>query len=382
MQKLKRVVIKEELVALTGKVNHAIVLNQMIYWSERVKDSDKFIEEELEKQRRNIDGSQESEEDIKSYLKNGWIYKTADEMAEECMNIISRQTINRIFNDLVDNGWLDKRRNPKYKWDKTWQYRVNLTKIQKDLQSIGYSLEGYSLLNNPETNDNSEDDQPNAQNEQPNAQNEQSSSQNEQSKAHYEQTIPEITTEITSKITTDNQSINEARKNNNGIEQQPKKEEPIDRLTDLNNNKKEKTKEQKILELQNIISDKKELPIPVAKPMMMYTERLIDDEIDIEDIISTYYANKEVINEYQFGNILSNVLYGTKGKIRNIRGLLHTAIKNYFKDINEVEHLKESKPKEIVPDWFKERKNEIKEPQDIAYNLASARNRFSDIFNF
>ena len=194
--------------------------------------------------------------------------------------------------------------------------------------------------------------------------------------------ITENTTEITSKITTDNQSINEASKNNNGIDQQHKKEEPIDRLTDLNNNKKEKTKEQKILELQNIISDKKELPIPVAKPMMMYAERLIDDEIDIDDIISTYYANKEVINEYQFGNILSNVLCGTKRKIRNIRRLLHTAIKNYLNDINEVEHLKESKPKEIVPDWSKERKNEIKEQQDIAYNLASARNRFSDIFNF
>lgn len=194
--------------------------------------------------------------------------------------------------------------------------------------------------------------------------------------------ITENTTEIMTKINTENRSINEARRNNNGIEQQPKKEEPIDRLTDLNKNKKEKTKEQKILELQNIISDKKELPIPVAKTMMIHTERLIDDEIDIEDIVSVYFANKEVINEYQFGNILSNVLYGTRGKIRNIKTLLHTAIKNYFKDINEVKHLKESKPKEIVPDWFKKRKNEIKELQDTAYNLEGARDRFSDIFNF
>ena len=45
MKKLRRVVIKEELVALTGSVDAAIVLNQMIYWSERVKDFDDFIAE-------------------------------------------------------------------------------------------------------------------------------------------------------------------------------------------------------------------------------------------------------------------------------------------------------------------------------------------------
>ena len=363
MRKLKRVVIKEELVALTGKVNHAIVLNQMIYWSERVKDSDKFIEEELEKQRRNIDGSQESEEDIKSYLKNGWIYKTADEMVEECMGITSRQTMSRIFKDLVDKGWLDKRKNPKYKWDKTWQYRVNLTKIQADLQDKGYSLEGYSLLNKPGTKDNSEDEQPNAQNEQSSSQIDTSSAQIEQSNAHSEPAIPEITSEITSEIITENLSINESSKNNNGIEQQPKKEKPNDRLTDL----------------QNIISNKKHLPIPVVKPMMMYAQRLIDDEISIDEIESMYYANKEVVNEFQFGNILSNVLYETKGKIRNIRGLLHTAIKNYFNDINEVEQKKESRPKKIVPDWFREQQEERERQK---YNLEGARDRFNDIFNF
>src|SRR5690606_28523378 len=97
VKKLKRVVIKEELVALTGKVNHAIVLNQMIYWSERVKDADQFILEEVKKAREFSDGSQESEEDIKEYLKNGWIYKTSEEMVEECMGITSRQTMSRIF---------------------------------------------------------------------------------------------------------------------------------------------------------------------------------------------------------------------------------------------------------------------------------------------
>lgn len=47
--KLKRVVIKEELVALTGDAISALVLNQFIYWSERRHDFDKFIKEERER---------------------------------------------------------------------------------------------------------------------------------------------------------------------------------------------------------------------------------------------------------------------------------------------------------------------------------------------
>ena len=46
LQKLKRVVIKEELVVLTGDIFKAVILNQFLYWSERVKDFDKFISEE------------------------------------------------------------------------------------------------------------------------------------------------------------------------------------------------------------------------------------------------------------------------------------------------------------------------------------------------
>lgn len=47
--RLKRMVIKEELVDLTGDFKLAIVLNQMMYWSERVHDFDLFLQEENEK---------------------------------------------------------------------------------------------------------------------------------------------------------------------------------------------------------------------------------------------------------------------------------------------------------------------------------------------
>ena len=43
MNKLKRVVIKQELVELTGDYRPALILNQFIYWTERMKDTDKYI---------------------------------------------------------------------------------------------------------------------------------------------------------------------------------------------------------------------------------------------------------------------------------------------------------------------------------------------------
>jgi len=137
-KKLKRAVIKEELVVLTGDFVKAVLLNQFIYWSERIRDFDKFIEEE--RKRMEKDGQEASFE-----KQSGWIYKTAEELSDEAMLGLSPQTIRRHLKELMDNGWIDERQNPKYKWDRTKQYRVNIIKIQKALQEIGYSLEGYPL---------------------------------------------------------------------------------------------------------------------------------------------------------------------------------------------------------------------------------------------
>ena len=141
MKPLKRVVIKEELVELTGDFRPALILNQFIYWSERMYDADKYIMEEKERALKedlvvNIDESK------------GWIYKTAEELSEEIMTGMSKSTVGRYSKQLVEKGYLIQRRNPKYKWDKTYQYRVNLYKIQLDLGKMGYVLEGYKLLPN------------------------------------------------------------------------------------------------------------------------------------------------------------------------------------------------------------------------------------------
>lgn len=151
-KRLRRVVVKQEFVELTGDYRTAIVLQQFLYWSERVRDFDEFIAEENERLK-NI-GKEQIEPT------NGWIYKKARELAEECMfvtrkkvqgsteyknEIASDPTIMSYIDQLVDLGLLEKRTNPKMKWDRVYQYRVNLLKLQADLMELGYPLEGYKM---------------------------------------------------------------------------------------------------------------------------------------------------------------------------------------------------------------------------------------------
>ena len=141
MTKLKRVVIKQELVELTGDYRAALILNQFIYWKERMRDTDKYITEEKERA---------IKEDISVDISesNGWIYKSAEELNDELMVGMSKPTIRKYIKQLIEQGYIHERQNPKYKWDKKTQYRLNLYNIQLDLAKLGYALEGYSLLPN------------------------------------------------------------------------------------------------------------------------------------------------------------------------------------------------------------------------------------------
>lgn len=141
MTKLKRVVIKQELVELTGDYRAALILNQFIYWTERMRDTDKYIREEKERA---------IKEDISVDISesNGWIYKSSEELNDELMVGMSKPTIRKYIKQLIEQGYIHERQNPKYKWDKKTQYRLNLYNIQLDLAKLGYALEGYSLLPN------------------------------------------------------------------------------------------------------------------------------------------------------------------------------------------------------------------------------------------
>lgn len=133
--KLKRVVIKQELVELTGHHITALILNQFIYWSERTRDFDRYISEELERNPNTV-----------VTLLRGWVYKTTDNLLGELMLDMSSTTLRRYMKRLVDVGYLNERHNPRVGWDRTLQYRPDMIKIQGDLHNLGYALDGYPLV--------------------------------------------------------------------------------------------------------------------------------------------------------------------------------------------------------------------------------------------
>ena len=135
-KKLKRVPLKEELVALTSCFVKALILQQFIYWSERTRDVDAYLaEEKLRDPTMKIDPI------------HGWIYKATKKLHGELMfgNTVSPATVGRRTKELIAEGWLRVRHNPKVKWDRKLQYRVDILKIQVDLRELGYALEGYPL---------------------------------------------------------------------------------------------------------------------------------------------------------------------------------------------------------------------------------------------
>jgi len=104
---------------------------------------------------------------------------------------MSSPTIRKYLKALIDINVLTERRNPKYKWDKTLQYRVNLSILSQSLHKIGYDLEGYRNISSLLPNNNIT---PN-QNDLASNQNDLASKQNDLG------ALPETTTETTTEET-------------------------------------------------------------------------------------------------------------------------------------------------------------------------------------
>jgi len=304
MRRTKRVVIKEELVALTGDFKLAIVLNQMIYWSERVRDFDDFIKEEKERFAQvNIDTSS-----LK--FRNGWIYKTAEDLAEECMITTSKATMGRYLDKLVEKQWIISRRNPDLKWDKTLQYRVNITKIQKDLFCMGYVLNGYRIdLSNLFINET-----PIFQDGTSKFQNETSEFQNDTPKFHDDTAIPEITTEITTEITSE-------IKNKPNLNPSNEKDTIYEILWNTNIPQYLKVRIKVLLINQSVNLSSKEILLIEDAYNYQKQKGFVVPDCSMDDIDS--------LNDFEFSKTVEKMLMTVK-EIDNIRGLIKSWIELAF----------------------------------------------------
>ena len=123
----------QELYDLLGSGEKARIMRQLLYWMVRRKDVEEFLSEVKEEYR-----------EVKEFFDNyefGWIYKKMSEFKREILSDLSEQSLRRKINELVKEGYLSQRKNPNYKWDRTIQYRVNVVKLEKDLNQLGYSLQ-------------------------------------------------------------------------------------------------------------------------------------------------------------------------------------------------------------------------------------------------
>jgi len=183
--KLKKAVIREDILSIVDNYKQAIVLNQFMYWTERV-GREKYKKFEEEEKERKINETED--------LEGGWVYKSSKKLSEETMLGVSPSTIRRYIKELIDKGYVLERKNPQNKWSNTLQYRINLIKIATNMFDNGYILQGYQyeplILSI-------------VQNETSTFQNETSTFQNEASTFQNEDTVTDITTETTTEITTE-----------------------------------------------------------------------------------------------------------------------------------------------------------------------------------
>lgn len=298
-RKLNRVVLKEEMVAVTGNAIKALVLNQMIYWTEILNKADQETQKEIDEYIKL--GMTDKVDNLKEKLREGWFWKSSEELADELMGIASRATVNRHLNELVEQKFILKRKSPK-KWDKTNHYKVDIDFVREQLKILNYALEGYAIPEDKEDKKVPESPSlPNAQNEQSNVQNEQSSDQNEQSNAHSEQTIPEITSESTTESTS---------------------------KTNLNQNLSEQ-----------IFSMK--LPMPLKKFFSKQVSVLVNDSFDI-DILEEFYNTSPLVksdcsiqdiswvNDFEFTKIIKKMFVEVERPIKNTHGLIKNWVLRYL----------------------------------------------------
>lgn len=371
MQPLKRVVIKEELVALTGDITKSIVLNQLIYWSERVRDVSAYKKQENARRLAMMGYEFDFDKELLTDLQYGWIYKSAQEMAYEIMMSGSRVMVSRIFKEFEKNGWVISRRNPKNKMDKTKQYRVDIVQIQKDLYELGYNLEGYPLYEPANKSEETDSDntinyenssenvqQRNVQNEQSNVHSEQSKVQNEQwsvpeeqSNVLREQAIPEITTKITSEIITETISDNTSSSSIPASDR-------VNKGDSVSKTKKETDKESEEDEFRNKIIDTC-IESDYAKEMW----RLVRSKVELDSktmygvlsAILEFKPTKEIVlsqietnaKKAKSGDLIDYVKYFRLGLEMRMQTYLSSKIRN-----SESENERQNKSKISMYNWL------------------------------
>lgn len=108
MENLKRTVIKEEYVELTGNVYDAVILSLIV--------------------------------DLSKKTSEGWVTIPAKDLADFSLLNLSVSSMRTHLKTLVSYGYLSEKSSPKEKWGKYKYWKPNLDKIFGDFKKLGYSF--------------------------------------------------------------------------------------------------------------------------------------------------------------------------------------------------------------------------------------------------
>jgi len=106
------VMLRSEFLAITNNHCAAKLLAIFEFWTNKLKQTGKGTRE--------------------------WIYKSVARLHEELMGEHGTNSIRAAINILTEKGFLEKQHNPHIKYDRTYQYRLNVEKVQKALQYLIY----------------------------------------------------------------------------------------------------------------------------------------------------------------------------------------------------------------------------------------------------
>jgi len=102
-----------------------------------------------------------------------------------------------------------------------------------------------------------------------------------------------------------------------------------------------------------------DLPPEIQKTLIKNRDRLIDSSFGLQDIVITCNAFLENTDINTVSYILDTVLVNAKTSIKNFRNYFSKSLNNYYENLqNKTDKEPETESNEIVPEWFKQQKEE------------------------
>lgn len=133
----KVAVLREHFLILTGDVTEAIILNQLLYWTDIINKNDEQLIDEIEELE--AQGKIEVAKEKENSIRDGWFFKSAKMLSAEIM-MAAPSTVGKKLQSLEQKGLIQAKRTDDPNEAK--YYRVNLTALRTKLLEIGFTLKG------------------------------------------------------------------------------------------------------------------------------------------------------------------------------------------------------------------------------------------------